>query len=424
MPRIGPAAPRPRHDRARRAAAPPGALPRGRRLAASRPQRDTPRRVRGLLGSFSVLPLVELLELAGRRRLVGPLVCERGTVRKTLLLAGDSASGAASNDPREFLGQLLINFGHIDEAQLQKAFRTQEETRVRLGKVLTLVGLVTPETVREALAIKIRETILDVFLWDSGTFRFEEAPPEPADELGASVPLADILREAEFRATAWSAFRGEFPTGAAALVVDEAHVGPDLGPETIDGRLLSLARDGRTIDEVGLALHATDFHLYQRLYALARRGVLRAAAPGGPVADALGDAVEASELLERARALLAAGRPGDAEPLAARAVELAPEVEAGRALLADAERQLGDSLRRALLDPPRPLVPRVAPGALRALRLSSSDKYLLSRCDGVRTARDLVQIAPLGELAILKALRRLADDGLLALGGPAAARPR
>ena len=33
---------------------------------------------------------------------------------------------AASNDPREYLGQLLINFGHIGEEDLAKAFRTQQ----------------------------------------------------------------------------------------------------------------------------------------------------------------------------------------------------------------------------------------------------------------------------------------------------------
>src|SRR5512136_1167596 len=110
------------------------------------------------MGSFAVLPLPDLLDLIGRRQLAGSLTCERGTVRKTLLLTGGQAVGAASNDPREYLGQLLINFGHIDEEQLAKAFRTQQETRVRLGKVLTMVGLVSPPTLREVLGIKIRET--------------------------------------------------------------------------------------------------------------------------------------------------------------------------------------------------------------------------------------------------------------------------
>jgi hypothetical protein len=371
--------------------------------------------MRGLMGSFAVLPLTDLLELMGRRELAGALTCERGTVRKTLLVSGGAAVGAASNDPREYLGQLLINFGHISEEQLQKAFQTQEETKVRLGKVLTMVGLVTPETVREVLAIKIRETILDVFLWDSGLFSFDDTPPAAVDDLDAAVPLPDIAREAEFRATAWNAFRGEFPSGAAGLVLDEARLPPSPSPETVDGRLLSLARDGKTIDEIGLALHATDFHLYQRLYALARQGLLKAAPLRGSVVAALEEAVASAELLEQARALLAEGRIEEAEQQAARAVELAPGAEAARALLADAERRLFERLRGELLEPARVARLRVKPADIARLRLSSADKYLLSRCDGRRTVRQLSQIAPLRELEVLKAVRRLADAEVVEL---------
>jgi len=364
------------------------------------------------MGSFAVLPLADLVELLGRRRMTGSLTCERGTVRKTLHLREGGAVGAASNDPREYLGQLLINFGHMDEEQLTKAFRTQEETKIRLGKVLTMVGIVPAETVREVLAIKIRETLLDVFLWESGLFSFDDDPPAGIDELDATVPLADVAREAEFRATAWSAIRGEFPTGAAALEVDEAKVPSGLGADTVDGRLLSLARDGHTIDEIGLALHATDFHLYQRLYALARQGVLRAT----PAAAAPAEVVAAADLLDRARGLLAEGRVGDAEAVAAKAVELSPESGAARSVLLEAERSLATRLRGELLDPPRRPRLRVPPQRIRALGVSAADKYLLSRCDGGRDVLQLVQVAPLREIEVLKAIRRFADAELIELG--------
>jgi len=367
------------------------------------------------MGSFAVLPLADVVELLGRRGMTGSLTCERGTVRKTVHLRGGAAVGASSNDPREYLGQLLVNFGHLDEDQLAKAFHTQEETRIRLGKVLTMVGLVPPETVTEVLAIKIRETLLDVFLWDSGLFSYDDEPPETVDELDASIPLADLVREAEFRATAWSAFRGEFPTGAAALTVLEEKVPPQTGKDTIDGKLLALARDGKTIDEIGLALHATDFHLYQRLYALARQGILRAAA--SPLAAAASaEAVAAADLIDRARGLLAAGRAGDAERVAAKAVELAPASDSARSILGEAQRVLGARLRAELLDPPRRPRLQVPPAELGRLKLSAADRYLLSRCDGRRDVKALTQLAPLKELEVLKAIRRFVDASLVELG--------
>jgi hypothetical protein len=334
-------------------------------------------------------------------------------VRKTLLLAGGAAVGASSNDPREYLGQLLVNFGHITEEQLTQAFKTQEQTKVRLGRVVTMAGLVPRETVRDVLAIKIRETLLDVYLWDSGVFSLDDATPAGIDEDDPSIPLADVAREAEFRATAWSAFRGEFPSGAAALEVDESKVPPGLAPGTIDGRVLALARDGKTIDEIGLALHATHFHLYQRLYALARQGILRAAAPS-PRAGAP-EIVAAADLIDRARGLLADGRMGDAELVASKAVELAPESDAARSVLGEVERVLGVKLRAALLDPPRTPALRIPREELATLELSAADRYLLARCDGERDVRALVQTAPLRELDVLKAIRRFADAELVEL---------
>jgi hypothetical protein len=368
--------------------------------------------VRGLMGSFAVLPLGDLVDLLGRRRATGTLQCERGTVRKSIHLRDGAAIGAASNDPGEYLGQLLVNFGHLDEEQLTQAFRTQQETKIRLGKVLTMVGLVGAETVREVLAIKIRETLLDLFRWDSGVFSFDDSPP-PADtdELDAAIPLADLAREAEFRATAWSAFRGEFPAGAATLEVHETDATAALGPDTIDGRLLALARDGKTIDEIGLALHATDFHLYQRLYSLARQGIVRAAPTPAAVDGG------AADLVERARGLLSEGRAADAELVASRAVDLAPDSGVARSLLADAERALVDDLRSALVEPPRTATRRVSPGDLATSGLPAMDRYLLSRCDGRRTVADLARLAPLREIEVLKAVRRLAEADLLELSG-------
>ncbi len=364
------------------------------------------------MGSFAVLPLGEVAELLARLGKTGTLTCERGTIRKGLSLRAGAAVAAASNDPREYLGQLLINYGHLTEDQLGKAFQVQEETKIRLGKVLTMVGLVGSDVIREVLAIKIRETLLDVFLWDSGVFTFDEGPVEAVDELDARVPLPEIVREAEFRATAWSAFRGEFPSGAAGLVVVEDKVPKELGAATVDGRLLALAREGKTIDEIGLILHATDFHLYQRLYALSRQGWIRGSGEQPPPLPKP-TAEEAAHLVERARGLLADGHADEAELAAARAVELAPELDSARTLLADAELALEEQLRAELLaSPHRPRV-KLSAGELGKLRLPTVDRFLLSRCDGKKNVRDITRVAPLRELDVLKALRRFADSGLV-----------
>ena len=330
------------------------------------------------------MPLPELVEFLSRRSVTGSLTCERGAVRKTIYLREGNAVGAASTDPREFLGQLLINFGHIDEEQLAKAFRTQQETRIRLGKVLAMVGLVQPRVLRDVLSIKIRETLLDVFRWETGVFRVDEEPPPAADdELGVAVPLADILKEAEFRHTAWAAFLAQFPSGGATLLVDESKVPATAGEGTIDGKLLMLAAHGRTIDEIGLALHATEFHLYQRLYALARQGVIQAADIEIVEVAEIGDEATVASALDEASRLLAAAREA-----------------------------LGASLRASLDRRAVPVV-RLSAGEIAALGLDAAQKYLLSRCDGRRALGQIAQVAPLDELEILKAFRAFVEGGVV-----------
>ncbi len=61
--------------------------------------------MRGLMGTFALMPLQDLVEFLARRRASGSLTCERGTVHKTVHLVEGVAVSAASNDPREYLGR-------------------------------------------------------------------------------------------------------------------------------------------------------------------------------------------------------------------------------------------------------------------------------------------------------------------------------
>ena len=365
--------------------------------------------MRALMGSLGLMPLHEVVDFLGRRRATGTLVCERGTVRKSCHVVEGVASEASSNDPREYLGQLLINFGHINEEQLGKAFQTQQETHIRLGRVLVMVGAVKAEAVRETLALKIRETLLDAMLWDSGTFHFDESTPPTGDELEARVQLADVAREAEFRSTAWQAFRSAFPSGASALEVDEARAPRALEGASVNARLIKLAREGRTIDEIGLALHATDFHLYQRLYALHTQGVLRAAPVRPGTVAANGPAVSPDRLLAEARRHLLEGRLVEAEECAARAVAVAPGLASAVALVREARSALAEQLRSSFLKPPRTPALKVPVHDVPRLTLSAPERWILGRCDGSRDVAQIVQIAPLPELDVLKAMRRFVD---------------
>ena len=307
----------------------------------------------GLAGDLGTMPINDLVLYLGNKNLTGTLVCEYGNAKKSVSIRSGAIINAASNDPREYLGQFLINFGHITEDQLIKAFQTQTETKIFLGRILVMIGLITEDTLRSVLIIKFRETLLGLFRWKQGFFKFARnvLPPDEG-AVPVDVPLLEVHREGEFRDSAWEAMLQTFPSGTLALKVDEARVPKDMTPTSLDAQLFGLMREGQAIDEICLRLHATDFHLYQRLYALFRQGSIspydpKSGAPPPPddVKDEpVGEEPPADEILKLAKGFVEAKRWLDAEKLATLAHDLAPSPEA-LAVLREAEAGLVIALR-------------------------------------------------------------------------------
>lgn len=397
--------------------------------------------MRGLSGDFATMPVKDLVVHLGNRRVTGVLRLERGDVHKQLLLREGQVTSASSDLPREFLGQFLINMGHLTEEAFEKAFATQKETSVLLGKILVMTGVVPESTIQSTLSLKFRETLLDAFHWEEGEFEFHAADALPIpDGLDVSVDLLDIHREGEFRETAWQAMRAVFPSGRVRLGVDESKLAEPPQPGSLDARLVAAIHEGLTLDEIGLTLNSTDFFLYQRLYALYRRDAVRvvgeapegyqprvaarvdtsgggqrvAAAVRQPQTSVIGSESPAAEVLQAARMFLENGNLKDGEALARRAYELAPSSETAE-LLKSAETALLESLRSTLMESPQVPALLVAPAQLKAMPLTAPERYLLSRIDGRRDVAAIVRVSPLQELEALKFFSGFLDQGLVKL---------
>lgn len=377
----------------------------------------------GLSGDFGTMPLKDIVNYLGNRRLSGKLLVQRSGVFKDLTLAEGAVISASSNQPREYLGQFLINMGHLTEDQLSRAFEAQRETDFRLGKILVIKGIVPEATVLSMLSMKFREMLLDAFQWTDGEFQFETVEVSNRLEgLDVRVDLLDIHREGEFRETAWEAIRAAFPSGKARLSVDEKKLPEPRQPGSMDERLVQLIKDGLTIDEMALALHASDFYLYQRLYALYRREAVKVreiatpplAAEPEPGPQIIGSESSVDEVLQAARMFLEGLNYRDGEVLARRAHEMAPSPETAD-LLKLAETGLLEALRLVLMDPPQVPALLVPQAQLKTMQLSAPERYLLSRIDGKRDVAAIVRVSPLHELDALKYFQGFVDSGFVKL---------
>jgi len=225
-------------------------------------------------GDVILMPLADVVAWIANRQMTCTLSVQRRAGESVFIIREGLVWQASSKDPREFLGQHLINFGYISEDQLQKAFETQQETHVPLGRVLVMVDAVTTEQLARVLLFKTRESLLDAMCWTEGTFRVTNEVPDERD-LDGEVPidLREVHSEGLARAHMWREIRKVFPSDATRC--DVAVAPEEIIVSAFDAKLLDCLRQGRSIGEAGLELRSMDFQLYARLYDLYNRQMVR-----------------------------------------------------------------------------------------------------------------------------------------------------
>jgi hypothetical protein len=208
--------------------------------------------------------------------------------------------------------------------------------------------------------------------------------------------------------------------------VDEGRLPEPPKAGSLDARLVKRIREGLTIDEMAKVLHASDFLVYQRLYALYRLEAVKVLSTP-PVRkrpaqeeeaeaqvvdlDVIGTESSTSEVVQAAQSYLENGNFRDGEALARRAHEMAPSPQT-EALLRSAEAALLGVLRRDMLEKPHVPTLLVPPAQLKSTQLSSPERYLLSRIDGKRDLGGILSMSPAegaGRAEVHPGLRGLRD---------------
>jgi len=395
-----------------------------------------------LQGELAFMPAADLFRYLGNRGFSGTLVARRGPDEKRIVLLEGKAVQATSSDPREYVGQFLLHGGRLGEEQLEKAFQGQRASKEPLGKLLVAGGL--PEAVvREALELKIRETAIDLCGWTEGQFVVARSAAR-ADESGVAVgplSLPSIAAEAQARALHWREIRKVLPAGTTRVELASKRAAPP--PGSVDERILSLLSEPRSVDELGLFLHATEFQLYSRLLDLLREGVIRIASrerpAGGSPAPAEAAAGEppkppplpmtspvrppppaekppasAAPHLARARKALQAKALAEAVSAAREAIGIEASGEAV-SILRQAEALLLEDLRSRLMATPAKPRSTVDLARLRELPIPPPARYLLTRMNGARELGAIVRVAPMREIDALEIVERMVRDGWITL---------
>ena len=380
----------------------------------------------GIAGNIKTMELAELLQWLSQGGKTGSLVIDNGRYEKRVFFRNGRIVSSASSDPREYLGHFLVSHGYINEEQLAEAMRRQESERLMLGKVLVEMGAITEENLEVMLRMKAEEGIYSLFTWPEGEFRFrdDELPPYPM--VPTDLDVTGLILEAMRRRDELSRFREVMPSPSdvPVRVVDDLVDDPEMDEGT--RYILSAVDDQRTIEEISLETHASDYYVCEALYPQiqARRVKIvrsRGAVAGGStgavaaMADTPG-ALSSKNLLERGQKHFAAKEYDQALRHFRAAKSLDPDDKAITASVEQGERGIRSLLQGEGLVPEA--VPRLAvrPDEISRVRVSSKAGFLLSRVNGSYDIASIVKISPMGTLEALLIFRELIQAGLLTLG--------
>ena len=139
------------------------------------------------------MSLTDLLQFLAAGRKSGTLKFDCGKITKQVYFKGGMIVGSKSNDPREYLGQVLLHYGKVDDNQLKAAREVQRTSGAKLGEVLVQQGFLTEAEVLDILKTRTLDAIYDLFMWDEGDFEFYDEDPLPEELLLIEVEPTNVI---------------------------------------------------------------------------------------------------------------------------------------------------------------------------------------------------------------------------------------
>jgi len=366
------------------------------------------------------MSLTDLLQFLAAGRKSGTLKFDRGKITKQVYFKNGLIVGSKSNDPREYLGQVLLHYGKVDEDQLKAAREAQRTSGAKLGEVLVEQGFLTDNEVLEILKTRTLDAIYDLFVWTEGEFEFYDDEPLPNDLLLIEVEPTTVIMEGIYRLDELARYRTLVPSDRSILELAAGWTSSlKLGKEF--RQILYFVEKRMSVAEICYHMHASAFHVYGQLYTLIGEGVARVCGElpeGSPPVVA-----EVEDLPESVTEMVwSAERKLEEDPEAAlliiqKALQEQPNSPEAQALLPTAEEKYVKHVYASGALSPHS-VPQlvVQPAELTNQQIDPQEGFVLSRINGSWDVQSILSICPFREADCLRMIRKLMDRGIVGIG--------
>ena len=365
------------------------------------------------------MSLPDLLQFLAAGRKSGTLKFDQGKITKQVYFKNGKIVGSKSNDPREYLGQVLLHYGKVDDGQLKSAREVQRTTGAKLGEVLVEQGFLTEDEVLSILKTRTLDAIYDLFVWTEGDFEFYDEESLPDDLLLIEVEPNNVVMEGIYRIDELARYRTLVPSDRSVLELNAGWTSSlKLGKEY--RQILYFVEKKMSVAEICYHMHASAFHVYGQLYTLISEGVARITGELPEETPFLASEVE--DLPESVTEMVwSAERKLEQDPEAAlliiqKALEQQPNNPEAQSLLPVAEeryvKRVYDSGGLSPRSVPRLLL---APADMTNHQIDPKEGFVLSRINGSWDVQAILSICPFREADCLRMIRKLMDRGIIAV---------
>lgn len=368
-------------------------------------------------GTLKTMSLTDLLQFVGAGRKSGTLKFDHGKITKQVYFKKGLIVGSKSNDPREYLGQVLLHYGKVDEDQLKAAREVQRTSGAKLGEVLVEQGFLTENEVLDILKTRTLDAIYDLFVWTDADFEFYDDDQLPDDLLLIEVEPTTVIMEGIYRIDELSRYRTLIPSDRSILELNAGWTSSlKLGKEY--RQVLFFVEKRMSVAEICYHMHASAFHVYGQLYTLISEGVARVI---GELPEGSPSRVtEVEDLPEDVTEMIwAAERKLDQDPEGAlliiqKALQQQPNNPEAQSLLPNAEEKYIKRVYETGGISPRS-VPQllVSPADLTNQQIDPQEGFVLSRINGEWDIQSILSICPFREADCLRMIKKLMERGIV-----------
>ena len=227
-----------------------------------------------LAGDAGAFPLSDLIGFLGQSRWTGVLRVSAPGGERSLLIKDGEVRSAASDQPADRIGELMVRLGYATRAQLDSVLN--EAPPSRLGKVMVERKLIKSHDLYRCLNEQVGEIFHGMMLSREGHFALiDQEIEEKMLTHNLSLSMQGLLMDSIRKIDELAQFRKRIPHGALYVVRKRSSDGRlEKDEEALLGRVTGAA----TVVELGMASKISEFDATRIVYRLLEGGYVQLSA--------------------------------------------------------------------------------------------------------------------------------------------------